>query len=74
MKLILLSIYLFSRTFSKGFVCSEDELIRELKEDIEDNGKQNITNKIENPHKNKNKFSLICRIIGLSASRSLSVQ
>jgi hypothetical protein len=39
MKLIFLSIYLFSKTFSKGFVCSEDELIRELKEDIEDNGK-----------------------------------
>jgi hypothetical protein len=38
MKLILLGIYLFSKTFSKGFVCSEDELIRELKEDIEDNG------------------------------------
>ena len=40
MKLIFLSIYLFSKTLSKGFVCSEDELIRELKEDIEDNGKK----------------------------------
>ena len=31
---------LCSKTLGKGHVCSEDELVRELREDLEDNGKK----------------------------------
>lgn len=38
MKKIILLGFLLGLILSAGHVCSEDELIRELKEDIEDNG------------------------------------
>lgn len=38
MKIIVLLAFFLNLIFSGGHVCSEDELIRELKEDIEDNG------------------------------------
>ena len=41
MKKIIISLFVFSCFVQAGHVCSEDELIRELKEDIEDNGKYN---------------------------------
>lgn len=38
MKILILVSTLFSKFKQDGIVCSEDELIRELIEDIEDNG------------------------------------
>jgi len=42
MKKIILLAIIINITIAGGCVCSEDELIRELKEDIEDNGLYNI--------------------------------
>jgi hypothetical protein len=38
MKKIILIALILNYIIAAGMVCSEDELIRELKEDIEDNG------------------------------------
>ena len=44
MKIIILISFILNMIIAEGVVCSEDELIRELKEDIEDNGLYNILN------------------------------
>ncbi len=47
-KILLINLSLiFNQILTKGHVCSEDELIRELREDLEDNGKIKIKGQLD---------------------------